>query len=399
MKILILTLVRITSIEQRDNYSDFFRKIRDEGNEIIIVSPAERKYHESTSIKFEGNATLLKVRTPNIQKSNFIEKSIGTIIIEYLYTRAIRKYFPDQSFDLILYSTPPITLTGLISSLKKKTHAKTYLLLKDIFPQNAVDLKMISNKGFIYRYFRKREEKLYRISDWIGCMSKANKQYILKHNPWLLEEKVEVNPNSIEIKTILPSKDIYDKYSNLFKDKVVFAYGGNLGKPQGIDFLFEVILGCESIENAFFLIVGSGTESKRASKWFEFHAPKNAMMLQILPQNEYNSLLQQCHVGLIFLNRDFTIPNYPSRILPYMLNKMPVICATDKNTDVGSDAEKNEYGFWCQSGDLKKFTDYVKLLSENVELRSRLGNNAFEYLKSEFNVDISYQIIADHFQQ
>ena len=122
-------------------------------------------------------------------------------------------------------------------------------------------------------------------------------------------------------------------------------------------------------------------------------------MLPELTQNEYNLLLQQCHVGLIFLHRDFTIPNYPSRILPYMLNKMPVICATDKNTDVGSDAEKNEYGFWCQSGDLEKFREYVDLLSKDVELRRRLGNNAFEHLKTEFNVGRSYKIISDHFQQ
>ena len=122
------------------------------------------------------------------------------------------------------------------------------------------------------------------------------------------------------------------------------------------------------------------------------------MMIEELPRNEYDSILKQCHVGLIFLHRDFTIPNYPSRLLSYMEYKMPVLCATDKITDVGTDAMDNGYGYWCQSGDLKKFKEYVLLLAENKGLRSRLGSNAYKYLTSKFNVDVSYKTIFDHFK-
>jgi len=398
MKIIVLTLVRITSLEDKGNYQDLFRKIRDEGHEIIIVSPAERRFGKPTSVKTEGGATLLEVWTPNIQKANIIEKSIGTIIIEYLYRRAIFKCYSNLAIDLIVYSTPPITFNRLITALKKKTNARTYLLLKDIFPQNAVDLKLISDRGSIYRYFKKREKLLYLISDWIGCMSAANVDYVLKNNSWLTPEKVEVNPNSIEILDSPMLRNGDGPYSHLFKGKVVFVYGGNLGKPQGIDFLLEVIVGCEDLKNVFFLVVGSGTESKKISKWFKIQSPQNAVMLQELPKHEYDSILQQCHVGLIFLHRDFTIPNYPSRLLPYMQNKMPVLCATDDCTDIGRDAVENGYGFWCKSGDLKKFKEYVILFSENNGLRNRLGNNAYEYLKLKFNVDVSYKIIFDHFK-
>ena len=128
-------------------------------------------------------------------------------------------YFNNFAFDLILYSTPPITFNRLITELKKKTNASTYLLLKDIFPQNAVDLKMISEKGLIYRYFRKREKILYQISDWIGCMSMANVNYVLKNNSWLAPEKVEVNPNSIEILDPPALTTAGSPYSRLFEGK------------------------------------------------------------------------------------------------------------------------------------------------------------------------------------
>ena len=398
MKILFLTLARIDSVEQKGIYQDLIRKIRDEGNEIIIATPNERRYGNYSTIIKEGNATILKVWTPNIQKASTFEKGVGTVVINYLYKKALYKYFNNFSFDLIIYSTPPITFNSLIAELKKKTNASTYLLLKDIFPQNAVDLKLMSEKGFIYRYFRKREEILYQISDRIGCMSPANVNYVLKNNSWLAPEKVEVNPNSIEVLDSPALTNAENPYARLFEGKVVFVYGGNLGKPQGIDFLLEVISSCEDLKNVFFLIVGSGTEKKRISKWLKVQSPHNAMMIEELPRNEYDSILKQCHVGLIFLHRDFTIPNYPSRLLSYMEYKMPVLCATDKITDVGTDAMDNGYGYWCQSGDLKKFKEYVLLLAENKGLRSRLGSNAYKYLTSKFNVDVSYKTIFDHFK-
>lgn len=399
MKILFLTLARITSIEDRDIYTDLMCKFRNEGHELFIATPSERRFGENTKLLNEKGVNILQIRTLNIQKTTIIEKGIGTLSIEYQYLKAINKYFNHIKFDLILYSTPPITFTNLISSLKKKHSAITYLLLKDIFPQNAVDLKMISKNSLIYRYFRKREKKLYEISDWIGCMSQANIEYILKHNSWLSKDKVEVNPNSIDLVKQKKGALITPKieYLELMQEKIVFLYGGNLGKPQGIDFLLEVIEKCEDIKKAFFIVIGSGTESHRVEKWFNSHCPKNAIFIPEVPKDEYDMLVRECHVGLIFLNRHFTIPNYPSRILTYMENKMPVLCATDKNTDVGRDAEKYEYGYWCESGNLDKFYTFVNFLTNNEEIRKKLGENSFQHVKNYFSVDFSYKIVMNHF--
>ena len=398
LRVLFLTLARISSIEHRGNYQDLIRKIRNEDNEVVVVTPSERRYGASTTISYEGNGMLIKVWVPNIQKANLLEKGIGTLLIEFLYMWALIKCFSKPNFDLILYSTPPITFVRLIKWLKWKTNAKTYLLLKDIFPQNAVDLKLMSSKGNMYKYFRKLEEELYSISDRIGCMSKANMDYIIEHNTWIPPEKIEVNPNSIEI---LKSPEIMTKessFTDMLKGKTVLVYGGNLGKPQNIEFLIEAITACQDIPGAFFLIVGSGTESGKIEDWISSTSPQNALYISELPREEYDLLLLECHVGLIFLHPDFTIPNYPSRILPYMQNKMPVICATDQNTDIGKDAVESNYGFSCRSGDAEQFREYVETLARNEKLRIRMGENGYEYLLSNFNVDISYDLIHNHVQ-
>lgn len=174
MNILFLTLSRISDISLRGIYTDLMREFIHHGHNVYLVVPSERRLHQPTGAFESAGAKILRVRTLNIQKTNIIEKGIGTLLLEYQYQYAIRKYWKDIRFNLILYSTPPITFNRIIASLKKRYNAKSYLLLKDIFPQNAVDLGMFSKNSLLYKFFRRKEERLYQLSDYIGCMSPAN---------------------------------------------------------------------------------------------------------------------------------------------------------------------------------------------------------------------------------
>lgn len=395
MKILFLTLARIDSIEVQGIYPDLLRKFRDNGHEVTIVSPAERKYRNKTKYIQEGGVRILNAWTTNIQKTNLIEKGITTLFLEFYFYKAIKKYVNYKDVDLILYSTPPITFTYLIKRLKKASNAKTYLLLKDIFPQNAVDLNLLKYGGILYNYFRKQEKALYNISDFIGCMSPANLNYVLKNNPEIEKNKLEVNPNSIEVKgnSFELGTDLYIKY-NIPRNKVIFIFGGNLGIPQGIDFLKANIAYCKSIKEAFFLIVGDGTEYYNFSHWIQTEGIINALLIKELPKFEYDEIIKLSHVGLIFLNPSFTIPNFPSRILSYMQNCLPVICATDLVTDIGEIAVNNNFGYKCLTSDSETFFEYViKLLDKN--LRITMGKNGFEFLCKEYSVENSYNKIIE----
>lgn len=397
MKILFLTLVKITSLDERGIYSDLLRKFRDEGSEVFVVCPLERREKKSTYVLKENNATLLNVRTFNLQKTNSIEKGIGTLAIEYQYLQAIKKYFSKTKFDLVLYSTPPITFSKVIDFVKKRDNAYSYLLLKDIFPQNAVDMKMIKQGSLLHTFFLKKERKLYAISDAIGCMSVANKKYLMAHNPEIHSKKIEVNPNSIApitfVQTVEEKNAIKTKYG-LPLQKKIFVYGGNLGKPQGLDFLIETISVNTNVD-ACFLVVGSGTEYQKIYNWFQVNQPKNAFLLKGLPKQDYDILLNACDVGLIFLNKEFTIPNFPSRLLSYLEMKKPVIAATDSNTDIGTEIEKNNCGYAVLSGDTLAMQKSINEIVSNVGLYDQMSENAWNYLQREFRVDHSYQLIKN----
>ena len=411
MNFIFITLSNITSIENRGIYADLMRKFRDEGHAVFIVSPAERRMGMSTCVEDSDGVHLLKVRTLNIQKTNVVEKGIGTLLIENQFKRAIKRFFGHIQFDIILYSTPPITFTNVVTYLKRENpNAISYLLLKDIFPQNAVDIGLFGKRSLFNWYFRRKEVALYKASDYIGCMSPANVEFILNHNDFIERNRVEVAPNSIELKEGLSVLDerakrsteriyIREKYG-LPMDKPIFIYGGNLGKPQGISYLIKCLDTNLYRDDCYFIVIGNGTEYTRISSWMDEVKRKNTgvcvRLMQRLPKEDYDMLAQSCDVGLIFLDHRFTIPNYPSRLLSYLENKIPVLCATDPNTDIGRIAEENGYGYWCESNSVEAFTSILdKMINSD---RKVMGEKGYQFLKANYQVQNTYDAIVKHLQ-
>jgi glycosyltransferase involved in cell wall biosynthesis len=387
------------NMNKRGIYTDFVKELAAQGYNVYTVSPRERRTDLKTELVHNGNIHNLRVKTGNITKCNFIEKGISTLLIEWQYLFAIKKYLGNIKFDLVTYSTPPITLEKVVKYFKHKENSFTYLILKDIFPQNAVDINLMKKNSLLYKYFRYKEKKLYKISDYIGCMSKANEEYILKHNPFIDRTQVEIFPNAIKPisrqKVENSNKDILEEY-NIPKDKTLFIYGGNLGKPQGVDFLLKVAKNFDRVENGFLLIVGSGTEYNRIERFLEKNILNSVALFSYLPKEKYDKLLLAADVGLIFLDHRFTIPNFPSRLTAYMEQAKPILAATDVNTDIGDVIEDSNSGYWTESSDLEAFIAKANTLSTNNKLRREMGVNARNYLEENYDIKDTINILTKH---
>lgn len=396
MNVLFLAIGSNIDINRQDIYTDLLKYMQEKGDNISFVFSYEKRLNKKTTLTNENGINCLGVKIGNVTKTNFIEKGISLITLEKQYLKQIKKHFKTTKFDLIIYTTPPITFEKVVKYIKKRDNAKSYLLLKDIFPQNAVDLGMFSNKGLIYNHFRRKEKKLYLNSDYIGCMSQANVDYVLKHNAYIKKEKVHINPNTLtplDITTNVNKKELRNRYG-IPEDKIIFLYGGNFGKPQGVDFLLECLLENEKRDNVFFALSGAGTEFSRIEEFFKVNKIKNSKLLSYIPREDYNNFCNVCDVGMIFLDSRFTIPNFPSRVLSYMQSELPIIAATDKNTDFGQVITKGGFGLWSESGDLNEFnTNVEKLVSSDIKVMGKVGR---KYLEDNYHTKNAYEILKTY---
>lgn len=402
MNVLFLTIGGLADLDENALYPDLLRCFRDNGHSIYIVCQREKRTGLPTQMQTEFGMQVLRVQTGNITKTGLLEKGISTLLIGPQFKRAINSHFSGIKFNLILYSTPPITFAGPIRYIKKRDKASTYLMLKDIFPQNALDIGLLSksgHKGLIYRYFTNQEKRLYLISDFIGCMSPANVQFLINNNPYIDPGKIEVCPNTIDpIEKDGTDKDIVRAKYSLPQDKTLFIYGGNFGKPQDVDYIIEGIKSNANFTDRHFIMCGSGTEFFKIENYAKISGCTNVTVVNGLDKQEYGHLINACDVGLIFLDHRFTIPNFPSRILDYMNYSIPVLASTDPNTDLGKIIVDGNFGWWCESNDSEGFREVIdKTIAMPKEELRRMGANGREYLETNYTTNRAFEIIVKHF--
>lgn len=399
MRVLFMSLTEIEDIDSQGIYTDLLKTFRNHGHEVVALAPRERRTGLPTELVELRGIQVLRIAVGNITKCGLIEKGISNLTIKNKFLKAMRHNIKNTKFDLVLYTTPPTTIYGLVEAVKKAAGAKAYLLLKDIFPQNSLDLGMLSKngvKGLIYRYFKHTERKTYAAADWIGCMSRANRDYLVAHEPEINPERIEVNPNSLIPRDMsnIDNSDFKERYGLPCNERI-FVYGGSLGRPQGIDFLIEVLRLNERSSVGYFLIAGNGTERAKLESYFSSANPKHAKLLPSLPRTEFDAMLMACDVGLVFLDHRFTTPNFPSRLLSYMQASLPIVAATDQASDMGRLAEENGFGIWAESTDAEAFLAKCRELTDDSI--SEMGARARAYMVENYTSEKSYEIIMEHF--
>lgn len=404
MNIMLVSLVALENLDSQNIYADLLKTFISHGHNVAAITPRERRTGLPTAVEVSHGITLLHVSIGNVTKNGPIEKGWSLLRLQRDFMKAIDANLDGFEPDLIIYATPPTTIAGLIASLKKRYNAKTYLLLKDIFPQNSVDLGMMRAKGpmsLLYRYFKRTERDTYKAADYIGCMSEANRNYLLEHEPWIDCARVEVNPNSIipSNRLMLSATEkaqLRTKYGVPANSKLI-VYGGNLGKPQAIDVLIDALKLNEEKYVCHFLVCGDGTEREKLKGYFESYSPRHATLLSSLPVHEFNSMLCMADAGLILLDCRFTIPNFPSRVLSYMQAALPVVVVADNSTDMGVIAESEGFGVYGSSECGESLLSTCERLFDSDLLL--MGTRGRKFLERNYCSEISYTTIVRHFSE
>jgi len=368
-------------------YSDLIHGLSALGHELRVIAPT---FDSETQASLEGGIPVLRVKSGVLFKTGVVKKGINTVLLNSRYARAMRRFWNDWTMDWVITSTPPITLSPFIHSLKKKWQARLYLVLRDIFPQNAKDLGMIRDP-LLFAWFRRKERHLYKISDVIGCMSPGNIDFLRRQDPDLFQtEKLTYFPNW----TRPTPRGKNPKGEGGFRErfglqgKFIALFGGNFGKPQKIEFLLELARRVARLPDVVFCLIGDGTEKNRIRDMVKQQRLSNVLVLDRIPHDEYQSLIHDADIGLVNLSEKFTIPNIPSRTLGYWDAGLPVLAATDRNTDLNENLlAKYNAGLWAETGNLEQYEFQFMKLYANSALRKSMGENGRKAVETEFSLD------------
>ncbi len=374
--------------------SDEFHK---QGHNIKVVTLLEKKYDKETQLKVENGYPVLRVKTGNYFDSpGKIEKGITALIMSKDLEKAIKKYFKNEKFDLIYTHTPFISNAKLINNLKRYYSCKSCLHLWDIFPQNAKDINLLTNK-ILLSFFEYQEQKMYDAFDYIGCMSKGNLEYMRIRDKNIKINKYFILKNWAQIKDkpVFNKKLIREKYGYIEQD-FICIFGGNMGKPQKLENILELAKKSLIDKSIKFLFIGKGTERNLLENKVKNEKINNVKFLDYIPREDYELVTAACDIGLVSLDERFTVPNFPSKTTDYFKLELPILASLDSCAakDYGKFLQDEvKGGLFTLAGDTEDLYNQLLKLKDNSELKIELGKNGRKYYENELGVDKAYETI------
>ncbi len=352
------------------------------GHTVTVVTPTPGLRSRFEILALDG-VVICRFCSGEIKNISKAKRAVNETLLSYRAWHVYKKYFQQHPHDQIIYYSPTIFWGHLVSRLKKLWGASSYLVLRDFFPQWAIDSGMLGAKSPITCYFRLFESLSYRAADFIGIQSPKNLAWFSENSKikkpldllynWAANDPITVNSNCYRQKLGL-------------QNKVVFFYGGNIGHAQDMMNIVRLAKALRSEHSAHFVLVGAGDEVELVRNSIRLHDLCNMTLLSPVEQNEFKKMLAEFDVGLFSLNRKHTTHNFPGKTLGYMVQGKPILGSINPKNDLQDIIEEAKAGLVTINGDDADLLNNALKLLHNTGLREKMGANAKQLLLDVFSV-------------
>ena len=337
---------------------DLARELVKMGHNPIVIVPVEET-NQSIYIEKIENIQILRIPTFKISDVGNIRRAINEILMPFNMISGLKKNFSlIKSLDAVVWYSPTIFFGPLIRYIKKSSNCKSYLILRDMFPEWALDLGILK-KNLIYYFLKKVANYQYSLADTIGVQTFSNLKYF-KDLPIEKKSNIEVLNNwlspSINKKCSISIND------TKLKDKKILVYIGNMGVAQGIKILIELADSLKNRKNIGFVFVGRGSELNKLKNYVVKKDLDNVLFFDEIDPDEISDLLKMCHIGLISLDPLHKSHNIPGKLLAYLQSGLPVLARVNTGTDLQKIIEKENLGVVSNSSKANE----IKILVENL---------------------------------
>lgn len=360
------------------------------GHEICVLTTSPRYKVDPNhagknwpEFAIEDAASVVRASTFALRYVGYIRRGLAIILAPFQMWRILRKHVAGD-FDAVFIVSPPLTF-GIIGCILKRRGTRFLFNVQDIFPQNAIDLGILRN-AFLISFFRWMERYIYKRADIVTAHSQSNLDMLVSANPDLAG-KFTVLHNWIDISPFSTRRG--KNYRQLFglEGRFVAVFAGVLGPSQRVQMLVEVADRIRDLHDFVFLVVGEGTEKKRAEELALSRGLRNILFKPFISQDDYPDLLSSSDVGLICLSTAVKTPVIPGKILGYMVASLPVAAFVNAESDVHQLVADAQCGASCVSDDVTKMEQILRGFHDNPEARRKMGQNGRKYAIEHFSKD------------
>ncbi|WP_325892037.1 glycosyltransferase family 4 protein [Grimontia sp. NTOU-MAR1] len=364
------------------------------GHEVTVITPAAGQSEKLVKETLDG-VNVWRFSSGQMKDAGKVKRAINETLMSYRAWSAIKGELNSDTFDGVVYYSPSIFFGTLVKNIKKRCGCSAYLVLRDLFPQWAIDQKLIKAGSPIAKYFRFFELLSYRQADSIGLMSERNEDVFMRLNGEAYPTQILRNWASLQPwRRNTEDESIREKLN--LNDKVIYFYGGNIGHAQDMANLMRLAKNMSEHPKAHFLFIGQGDEVELIQGLAKEWHLSNFTYLPAVDQDTFKRILSEVDVGLFSLAKNHTAHNFPGKLLGYMVQSLPILGSVNPGNDLMDIVNANNAGMITVNGEDEALLNHALELLSSEAVRSNVGQSGYELLCKEFSVEtIAQSIITE----
>lgn len=305
----------------------------------VIVATPELGQH--WRIDWYGPVRVLRLRSPQTKDVGYVRRTFGELFMPYfMWFSLCRSPLASERWEGIAWYSPTIFLGPFVRAIKRRSRCRSYLILRDIFPEWAVDMGLLG-KGLPFFFFKAVANSQFASADVIGIQTPGNRVYF---PDWSAQgpRRVEVLQNWLAEMPVVSSSIELERTS--LAGRNIFVYAGNMGVAQGVGLLLDLAQRLLSRRDIGFVFVGRGSESARLRAEAIRRGLDNTLFFDEIDPDEIRGLYAQCHVGIVALDSRHKSHNIPGKFLSYMQAGLPVLATINPGNDLVAMIETERVG-------------------------------------------------------
>jgi glycosyltransferase involved in cell wall biosynthesis len=385
MRFLLLADIYVPSrISAALQLRDLAQELARQGHEVVVLVPCQGLGRAWRLEQVDG-VSVLRVRAPRTKDIGLVRRAIGEALLPLalllgLWLGPLRRL----RWDGIIWYSPTIFLGPAVAWLKRASRCRAYLILRDLFPDWAVDAGVL-RKGLTYRVFKAVERFQYRQADVIGVQTPANAPLVATDAP--RGTRIEVLYNWLAAPAAPDTGPLPDGLGHWMGGRTVFVYAGNIGVAQDLDAFLDIAPRFAQRHDLGFLIVGRGSERERLRDRTTRAALGNVMVADEVSPDVLQLVLARCHVGLIALHPGHATHNIPGKLLTYLHARLPVLARVNANNDLVGFLEQEQAGLVVPGDQPDLLVAHVEQLLDEPGLRADMGARGAALAERLFSPD------------
>lgn len=345
---------------------------------VNVVCANEVKNKENISSDFLPNLNIKRFNKIFNDKNSLIIRSLGFIELTIKFFFIL--LFKVKKNDKVFLVTNPAPLVLIVSLLKKLKKFEVVLLVHDVFPENTLSANIFKNENSVYYKFLKFIfDKSYQNMSKIIVLGRDMKN--------IVEQKIKLKKTT-EVVIIENWGENHKIYPKIRKDNdtIVFQYAGNIGRVQGLHFLFNVI---SEIKNnkLIFEIIGNGAEKNNLIELAEKYQLKNVYFYDSYTRDEQNDIINRADIAIVTLSKGMYGLGVPSKFYNILTAGKPVLYIGEENTEIHEVMSGRDIGYFFKPDDKANLLKFFETIEKDNSFIKK-GENARNLLLNNYTEEI-----------